>query len=315
VHEGIYLFKNGVDPYSGGVFYQVRSTKLVLSQLCLSTIIFFPSLLNPGVAVVSSLFVDILDSPPAEPSVEPGSLDAGRRGWCVRSRGELGERGAVPAKARETYYSLLCTFSTWSPRETGVEGLDEVIIRQLLVQPVSVSPLAGVLYVVDIEHVALVEYHVRCTRSVNSQRRSLIDSSYHPTRKDFACALLSRGARACLLVIHLIGVAGDNALAWPARSLVWPTQTDLHRLPKRESIGLEFLVYFLVLSVTSTLVSGGFQWMWQTWFVECVQHPSLGLPVDSRPFSTDSRSLISPQTLGCGGISSPRCLITSVRSS
>ena len=34
MHEGIYLFKNGVDPYSGGVFYQVRSTKSILIQLC-----------------------------------------------------------------------------------------------------------------------------------------------------------------------------------------------------------------------------------------------------------------------------------------
>ena len=47
---------------------------------------------------------------------------------------------------------------------------DKVVIYKLLVQPVSISPFAGVLYVIDIEHVALAEYRVRCTRSVNLPR-------------------------------------------------------------------------------------------------------------------------------------------------
>ena len=38
-------------------------------------------------------------------------------------------------------------------------------------------------------------------------------------------------------------------------------------------IGLEFLAYFAVLTLTSTFVSGGFQWIGQTWFVEYVIWP------------------------------------------
>ena len=37
---------------------------------------------------------------------------------------------------------------------------------------------------------------------------------------------------------------------------------------KGRIIALEFAVHFGALSLTSTLVSGGFQWMWKTWFVE-----------------------------------------------
>jgi hypothetical protein len=39
---------------------------------------------------------------------------------------------------------------------------------------------------------------------------------------------------------------------------------------KGSIVGIEFLAYFAALSLTSTLISGGFQWMWQTWFVEWV---------------------------------------------
>ena len=36
MHEGIYLFKIGVDPYSGGVFYKVLSTNLFPTNSVLS---------------------------------------------------------------------------------------------------------------------------------------------------------------------------------------------------------------------------------------------------------------------------------------
>ena len=50
------------------------------------------------------------------------------------------------------------------------QGTDEIAICQLLVQPVSVSPFAGVLYVIDIKHAAPVEYNVRCAWSVDPRR-------------------------------------------------------------------------------------------------------------------------------------------------
>ena len=58
---------------------------------------------------------------------------------------------------------------------------DEAVIYQLLVQSVSVSPFSGVLYVVDIEHAAFVEYHVRCTQSVNLARGAVYRQLIPPT--------------------------------------------------------------------------------------------------------------------------------------
>ena len=90
MHEGIYLFKNGVDPYSGGVFYQVRSTDPSPTNFVLNHhVLIPPSLLNPYHVAVSPLSVNIFDSPSVKPSVEPSSLDTGRCGWRVRSRGDL----------------------------------------------------------------------------------------------------------------------------------------------------------------------------------------------------------------------------------
>jgi len=58
-------------------------------------------------------------------------------------------------------------------------------------------------------------------------------------------------------------------------------------------IALELIVHFAALSLISTLVSGGFQWMWQTWFVECVfDLPPSHTWLTHAHFSTDSRSLI-----------------------
>jgi phosphatidylinositol glycan class U len=51
---------------------------------------------------------------------------------------------------------------------------------------------------------------------------------------------------------------------------------------KGRIIGLEFLAYFAALSLTSTLISGGFQWMWQTWFIEWVLNISFDRRANSR---------------------------------
>jgi len=74
-------------------------------------------------------------------------------------------RSGVGKGKKDVLLAVLCVFDLQMSVET-----DEVVICQLLVQPVSISPFAGVLYVIDIEHVALVEYHVCCTRSVNLPR-------------------------------------------------------------------------------------------------------------------------------------------------
>ena len=58
-------------------------------------------------------------------------------------------------------------------------------------------------------------------------------------------------------------------LGQPKSGLANPKPISIN-FKKGRIIGLEFLVQFVALSLTSTLISGGFQWMWQTWFVEWV---------------------------------------------
>ena len=58
-------------------------------------------------------------------------------------------------------------------------------------------------------------------------------------------------------------------LGQPKSGLAEPRQISID-FKKGRATGLEFLAHFVALSVVSTLVSGGFQWMWQTWFVEWV---------------------------------------------
>jgi len=84
VHEGIFLFKNGVDPYSGGVFYQVRSTTLVPNQLFSQ-----PPCSLSFVITVSSLPVVVLNPPSAEPGLKPLTLDISRCRWRLCPRADV----------------------------------------------------------------------------------------------------------------------------------------------------------------------------------------------------------------------------------
>lgn len=142
---------------------------------------------------------------------------------------KLGERGAVPAKERGTCCSLLRTSSTWSPRDMG-ERLMELPSTSYLFNPYlflpslafSTSSISNMLHLLSIMFAARGQ-------SISHVAQST-DNSYHPPiRKDFACGPLSCCASARFLVVRLIGVAGDNALAWPAKVWSGQPQTDLHR--------------------------------------------------------------------------------------
>jgi len=88
--------------------------------------------------------------------------------------------------------------------------------RQLLVQPIPSPSIVGVLDLINIERLAPAEHHVRCTWSVNVGLGVGSITAHLPTRKAFACAILSCGARPRLPIISLIGATGDNAVAWSA---------------------------------------------------------------------------------------------------
>lgn len=139
-----------------------------------------------------------------------------------------GERGVVRVRARETYYSLLCTSLAWNPCEISIEKLRFSSISYLfnpyLFLPslaFSTSSISNMLHLLSIMFAARGQSISRAMQS--------IDGSYHlPTRKDFACALLSCSTRARFLVVYLVGVAGNNALTWPAKLWSGQPETDLH---------------------------------------------------------------------------------------
>ena len=76
-------------------------------------------------------------------------------------------------------------------------------------------------------------------------------------------ALVYFSISSILLVLPVIMLL----LGQPKSGLADPKQISID-FRKGRIFGLEFLAYFVVLGVTSTLVSGGCQWLWQTWFVE-----------------------------------------------
>jgi len=76
-------------------------------------------------------------------------------------------------------------------------------------------------------------------------------------------ALVHVSLSSILLVLPVIMLL----LGQPKSGLADPKQVPFD-FRKGRFIGLEFLAHFVALSAISTLVSGGFQWAWQTWFVE-----------------------------------------------
>ena len=148
--------------------------------------------------------------------------------------------------------------------------IDELVPCQLLVQPVSVPSIVGVLYVVNIEHVAPVEHHVCRTRSVGIQSNAVLLIAYANDQLGkispalfCLAALVHVSLSSILLVFPVIMLL----LGQPKSCLANPKPISID-FKKGRIISLEFLAYFAALSLTSTLISGGFQWMWQTWFIE-----------------------------------------------
>ena len=124
--------------------------------------------------------------------------------WRARSGASKSERDTLVAASYVSYLVI------------GVNELTGLLSPcKLPVQPIPFSPIVGVLDFVDIEHVTPAEHHVRRTWSVNARLGigSLV-AHLIPTRKGFACTILPCGARSCLTVIHFVGAAGDNAVAW-----------------------------------------------------------------------------------------------------
>ena len=166
---------------------------------------------------------------------------------------------------------------------------------QLPVQPIPVPPITGVLNVVDVEHAPPTEHHVRCTWSVDIQSNvdlSITNIIYRPGKTSPAlfclAALVHVSLSSVLLVLPVIMLL----LGQPRSGLANPKPISVD-FKRGRIISLEFLVHFATLSLTSSLVSGGFQWMWKTWFVEYVFVILLSIARSSHArFPTDFRSPI-----------------------
>ena len=178
--------------------------------------------------------------------------------WRARSGAGKGKRDALLAALYAPYLSM------------RVDELIRLISSQLLVQPISVPPIACVLYIVNIKHVAHAKYHVRCTWSVN----------IWPTIGSFTTHItywLGKISPALFCLAALVHVSLSSVLlvlpvimlllGRPKSGLADPKPISIDS-KKWRIIGFEFLAHFALLSLTSTLISGGLQWIWQTWFVE-----------------------------------------------
>ena len=86
--------------------------------------------------------------------------------WRARSGASKGKKDTLIAASYVSDLTVILTIKklTWLPSP-----------YKLLVQPIPVPPIAGVLYIVNIEHAAPAEHHVRCTWSVGIQPN--VDSS------------------------------------------------------------------------------------------------------------------------------------------
>ena len=155
----------------------------------------------------------------------------------------------------------------------NVEKLTRLLsARQLLVQPIPVPPVVGVLYLVNIKYVTPVEHYVRCVWSVNvhpgagSLNANIVDRLGKTSPALFCLAALVHVSLSSILMVFPVAML---LLGQPKSGLAHPKPISID--PKKGIIlGLEFLAHFVLLSLTSTLISGGLQWIWQTWFVEYV---------------------------------------------
>lgn len=261
VHEGIYLFKNGVDPYSGGVFYQVRSTStdsLNYHYSCLLELLV--SSQSPLYLSVFSTFLPLnrLSSPVVWTLVDGVGAYALVQTW--RARSGLGK------SKRDVLLAALYVLNLGP----GVEGLTKLFSVSYLFNPylflpslaLSTSSISNMLHLLTIMFAARGQ--------LNIQFRAFLfvaHTIYRPGMTSPALFSLAALVHVSLSSVLLVFPVILLLLGKPKSALVNPTSIPVD-FRKGRAIGLEFLAHFFVLTLTSILVSGGFQWMWQTWFVE-----------------------------------------------
>ena len=192
--------------------------------------------------------------------------------WRARSGAGKGKKDALLAALYVSDLSM------------NVEKLTRLLSAcQLLVQPIPVPPVAGVLYFVDIKHVASAEHYVRRAWSVNIHpgagllKANIANRLGKASPALFCLAALVHVSLSSILLVFPVAML---LLGQPRSGLAHPKPISID--PKKGVIlGLGFLAHFVLLSLTSTLISGGLQWIWQTWFVECVRCFAFDRSVDS----------------------------------
>lgn len=143
VHEGIHLFQNGIDPYSGGVFYQVRCQNSSLpqsSQLILQSPLYLSifSTLLPLNRITGPILWTVVDGIAAWALIQI---------WQARSRVQNGARNVLVA-------TLCVKIPCLNYDQTDVYS-------QLSFQSILVPAFACFVDVLGIEHASRTGDHVR----------------------------------------------------------------------------------------------------------------------------------------------------------
>lgn len=177
--------------------------------------------------------------------------------------------------AREMYYSLLCTSLAWNPCEISIEKLRFSSISYLFNPYLFLPSLAfSTSSISNMLHLLSIMFAARGQSISRAMQSMMAHTTYRLGKTSPALFCLAALVHVSLSSILLVLPVTMLLLGQPRSGLANPKQISID-FRKGRLIGLEFLAHFVMLSVTSTLVSGGFQWMWQTWFVEWVFNISL----------------------------------------
>ena len=205
MHEGIYLFKSGVDPYSGGVFYQVRSTKPVLDKLRSRALSSLSLSQSPLYLSIFSTFLPLnqVTSPVTWTLVDAVSAYALVQTWRARS--------GVSKSKRDILLAALCVLQL----STKLEGLTSLfpsfLFNPYLFLPslaFSTSSISNMLHLLSIMFAAR-------SQSAHSPPPPIGSSFRFPSRNDITCALLPCSARTRFIIFHITGVTSNDAFTGP----------------------------------------------------------------------------------------------------
>lgn len=248
--------------------------------------------------------------------------------WGLGSWSEYGENGNACQAVREMFWLLQCpwslpTFLSYTLRSMRyflqylLCLLVLIILHRYLLNPYIFLPTLALSTSSFDNTLTLLSIMLACQSSVLLNKilvvRWFLSESEKSSASLLALAFLVQFSLSSILLLVplLLLLISDpvSRLASP-RPFPAPLRKVLPALA-------EFLSYFAVLTLASTLVSGGWTWIPKTWGAVLVQSMICSSPcvIWTYSFRAELRSLTWRQIPVCGGTSSPKCSTTFAHSS